>query len=78
MTIRRLAGLIRPASKAISLREPLLRCIVGPILLVVFADTLAQGSRGQLIVHGHGFVVAALATALILRGVYALGFSRSG
>jgi hypothetical protein len=56
----------------------LLRSIVGPILLVVFADTLAQGSRGQLIVHGHGFIVAALATALILRGVYALGLSRSG
>jgi hypothetical protein len=51
--------------------------IVGPILLVVVSATLPQGSRGQLIVDGHVFIVAALATALILRGVYALGFSHA-
>ena len=51
--------------------------ILGPILLVAFCGTLPEGSRGQLIVDGHAFLVIALATALILRGVYALGFSHA-
>jgi hypothetical protein len=51
--------------------------IVGTILLVMLSGTLPQGSRGQLIVDGHVFIVTALATALILRGVYALGFSHA-
>lgn len=48
--------------------------IGGPIFLVLFSATLPQGSRGPLIVDGLMFIVAALATALILRSVYALGF----
>lgn len=51
--------------------------IIGPILLVVLSGTLPEGSRGQLFVYGDGFIVAALAAALILRGVYALGFSHA-
>jgi len=51
--------------------------VLGPILLVAISGTLPQGSRGQLIVDGHVFIVTALATALILRGVYALGFSHA-
>lgn len=51
--------------------------ILGPILLVVFCGTLPQGSRGEWIVDGHVFIVTALATALTLLGVYALGFSHA-
>jgi hypothetical protein len=51
--------------------------ILGPILLVAISGTLPEGSRGQLIVDGHVFIETALATALILRGVYALGFSHA-
>jgi hypothetical protein len=51
--------------------------ILGPIILVVFSATLPPGSRGELIVRGHVFIVTVLATALILRGVYALGFSHA-
>ncbi len=51
--------------------------IGGPIFLVLFSGTLPQDSRGQLIVDGHIFIVTALATALILRTAYALGFSHA-
>jgi len=51
--------------------------ILGPILLVVFSATQPQGSRGELIVDGHVLITTALATALILRAVYALGFSHA-
>jgi hypothetical protein len=51
--------------------------IGGPIFLVLFSGTLPQGLRGQLIVDGHMFIVTALASALILRAVYALGFSQA-
>lgn len=51
--------------------------ILGPILLVVFCGMLPPGSRGEFIVDGHVFIVTALATALTLRGVYALGFGHA-
>jgi len=51
--------------------------ILGPILLVVISAALPEGARGHLIVDGHVFIVTTLATALILRLVYALGFSHA-
>ena len=51
--------------------------IAGPIFLVVLSAALPLGSRGRLIVDGHVFIVAVLASALIARGVYALGFSHA-
>ena len=53
--------------------------ILGPILLVIIAGTLPEGTsvRGDLIVNGHIFIVTALATALVLRVVYGMGFSHA-
>ena len=51
--------------------------ILGPILLVIFAGRLPDGMRGNWIVNGHIFIVAALSTALALRAVYGMGFSRA-
>ena len=49
--------------------------IVAPILLVIAAGTLPEDlERGDLIVYGHGVVLAVLATALILRAAYISGF----
>ncbi len=51
--------------------------IIAPILLVFAAGTLPEGpERGALIVTGLGVVLAVLATALVLRAIYALGRSR--
>jgi hypothetical protein len=52
--------------------------MIGPILLVFAAGTLPEGlERGELIVSGHGVLLAVLATALGLRTAYALGFSKA-
>ena len=52
--------------------------ILGPILLVMISGTMPEGlARGQLIVSGHIGIVVALATALVLRAVYGLGFSKA-
>jgi hypothetical protein len=52
--------------------------ILGPILLVMIAGTLPEGlTRGQVVVFGDGGIVVALATALVLRAVYGLGFSKA-
>jgi hypothetical protein len=52
--------------------------ILAPILLVFVAGTLPEGvERGELIVYGHGVVLAILATALVLRAMYRLGFSKA-
>ena len=51
--------------------------ILGPLLLVIIAGTLPEGMRGDLIVDGHIFIVAFLATALALRVVYGMGFARA-
>ncbi len=66
-----------PIKSALFTRAVAAVAIGGPIFLVLFSGTLPQGSRGQLIVDGHMFIVSALATALILRTVYALGFSHA-
>jgi threonine/homoserine/homoserine lactone efflux protein len=52
--------------------------IIGPILLVFAAGTLPEGlERGDLIVYGHGVVLAVFATALVLRAAYILGFNEA-
>lgn len=52
--------------------------MLGPVLLVMIAGTLPEGlERGQLIVLGHGAIVAILAASLVLRAVYELGFRRA-
>jgi hypothetical protein len=52
--------------------------IIAPILLVIAAGTLPEGlDRGELIVYGHGVVLAVLATALVLRASYILGFNQA-
>jgi len=52
--------------------------IITPILLVFAAGTLPEGlERGDLIVYGHGVVLAVLATALVLRTSYTLGFNKA-
>ena len=52
--------------------------ILAPMLLVMIAGTFPEGlARGQLIVLGHGGIVVALTTALVLRAAYRLGFSRA-
>ena len=50
--------------------------MIGPIFLVFAAGTLPEGGleRGDLIVYGHGVLLAVLATALVLR---TLGFSKA-
>jgi threonine/homoserine/homoserine lactone efflux protein len=52
--------------------------MIGPILLVFAAGTLPEGlERGDLIVYGHGVLLAVLATALVLRAAFSLGFSKT-
>jgi len=52
--------------------------IFAPILLVFAAGTLPEGlERSDLIVYGHGVVLACLATALVLRAAYILGFNKA-
>lgn len=48
--------------------------IVSPILMVIVAGVMPEGSRGTLIVKGHEFLAAILGLALLLRIVYAIGF----
>jgi len=52
--------------------------MAGSILLVIVADTLPEGlERGELIVDGSGVVLTVLATALVLRTAYAVGFRKA-
>ena len=52
--------------------------ITGPMLLVYAASALPEGpGRGDLVVYGHGVVLAILATAMILRAAFILGFRRA-
>ena len=52
--------------------------IITPIFLVFAAGTLPEGTeRGDLIVYGHGAVLAVLVTALVLRAAYILGFNKA-
>lgn len=48
------------------------------ILLIILADRLPQGlQRGELIVDGSGVALAFLATALVLRTAYGVGFRKA-
>jgi hypothetical protein len=52
--------------------------MIAPILLVFAASTLPEGlERGDLILYGHGVVLAVLVTALVLRAAYTWGFSKA-
>ena len=52
--------------------------IIAPFLLVIAASTMPEGlARDDLIVYGHGVLMAVLAAALVLRAAYTLGFSKS-
>jgi len=52
--------------------------MAGSILLVIVADRLPEGlQRGELIVDGSGVVLAVLATALVLRIAYGVGFRKA-
>jgi hypothetical protein len=52
--------------------------MIGPILLVFAAGALPQGlERGESIVDGTGVLLAVLVTAVVLRAVYAVGFSKA-
>ncbi len=52
--------------------------MIGPMLLVLAAGALPQGlERSELIVDGYGVLLAALAAAVILRAVYAVGFRKA-
>ena len=52
--------------------------MIMPILLVFAAGTLPEGlERSDLIVYGHGVVLAILVTALVLRAVHTLGFNKA-
>ena len=51
--------------------------IIVPLLLVFAAGLLPEGSqRGELIVFGHGAMLAVVAVALVLRAAYAVGFRK--
>jgi len=52
--------------------------MIGPMLLVIAAGALPDGlERGELIVGGYEVLFAVLVTAVILRTVYAVGFSKA-
>jgi hypothetical protein len=53
--------------------------MIAPIALVFAASTLPEGGleRGDLIVYGHGVLLAGLATALALRAAYTLSFTKA-
>jgi len=51
--------------------------LLGPILLVIVAGTMPEGSRGELTVYGNTAIVGLLAASLLLRAAYGLGYSRA-
>jgi hypothetical protein len=52
--------------------------IAAPFFLVAAASTLPKAmARGELIVYGHGMVLAVAAAALVLRAMYVLGFRKA-
>jgi len=52
--------------------------MITPILLVFAAGALPEDlERGALIMYGHGVLLATLATILVLRAAYALGFRQA-
>ena len=52
--------------------------IGGPMLLVLAAGQLPGGlERGDLVVYGHGALLAVVAAALVLRAAYTVGFTKA-
>lgn len=48
--------------------------IVSPMLMVIVAGLIPEGTRGTLIVTGHECLAAILGLALVLRVMYQIGF----
>jgi predicted tellurium resistance membrane protein TerC len=52
--------------------------MIAPIILVLAAGTLPEGvQRGDVIVFGHGVILAVVAVAMVVRAAYALGFNKA-
>lgn len=52
--------------------------MIAPIILVLAAGTLPEGvQRGDVIVFGHGVILAVVAAAMVVRAAYALGFNKA-
>jgi threonine/homoserine/homoserine lactone efflux protein len=52
--------------------------MIAPILMVFAAGTLPEGrERGDLIVYGHGVLLAILATVMALRAAFLLGIKKA-
>ena len=52
--------------------------MIGPILLVLASGTLPEGlQRGEVIVFGHGVILAVVVAAMVVRAAYALGFNKA-
>ena len=48
--------------------------ISSPILMVIVAGMLPEGTRGTMIVTGHMLLMSILALALVARAAYGIGF----
>jgi hypothetical protein len=52
--------------------------MIAPILLVLASGTLPEGlQRGEVIVFGHGVILAVVVAAMVVRAAYALGFNKA-
>ena len=52
--------------------------MLAPILLVLASGALPEGlERGEVIVFGHGVILAVVAVAMVVRAAYALGFNKA-
>ena len=52
--------------------------LIAPFLLLFAAGGMPEGiERGELIVYGHGVVLAGAASAMVLRAAYAHGFRKA-
>jgi hypothetical protein len=52
--------------------------MLAPILLVLASGTLPEGlQRGEVIVFGHGAILAVVVAAMVVRAAYALGFNKA-
>ena len=52
--------------------------MLAPILLVLASGTLPEGvQRGEVIVFGHGVILAVVVAAMVVRAAYALGFNKA-
>ena len=52
--------------------------MIAPIILVLASGTLPEGlQRGEVIVFGHGVILAVVVAAMVVRAAYALGFNKA-